>query len=808
MTASLLLGLLLVFLPGLSGCGGSVPDLGEGGCVAEEGEAGEGAALRIDVGAGESEEEGEESEEEGEESEAGGVASGFVEDGPYSEERGYGWLGEAETARRESWYVEVFTVGTSGAGNPGEDADAYGEAVAPYLTWVEGLTGYRVDVADGLWRVTLHFLEPSYPEPGLRIFDVTTGEGTRIIEDLDLAAVAGQDEQVAITVNVRARNGSLELSFSAETDALPVLSALELEPASSGEAAAVQELEARGGAGEGLVRWGDDPALRGWWVERSRWGLDWHAVDDPLRVAPYLVDRGVNPGDRWQWRVWPVHPDCSLGDPARTEAVTVPTQASFGLPVVDVTVDPESFAGIHREPEQDVEVPATVAVGGERATGTIRLRGQSTRYLSRRSYRIAFDEGTIDGRDRLKLLAELPDPTRLWQLLAYDLLDRAGALAPRARPVLLRINGENRGVYDDVEHVGDLFFADRGYPEHGDRFRLRAANFALEYDESGDIDLSDYEKKENEGDPSPELESLLVWLNQAAEDEVASDPAAWVDTEVLLDYLAVQSLIANYEVVDGGHYLAWDTDAERFLLIPWDLNNETWNRSELSLVHLSFFDLGAEPDSWSADWLRSRFLAEDAFRHDLADRLETLLEGPFGEEMDAAVTDTWNTVQPALAVEPWIWRRRYESWLAQGPEEIATFVEERREVISAGLDDLRARGEEDLVIVEVQPDSARVVVENRGQEARDLSACYVTPDPYTPLAGSLADAGFVEPGDAVTLEGSALELHADGGYLGLGCFTEGQEEESFEVFSYLVYPALAAGETYRRSSGNWRVDAR
>jgi hypothetical protein len=61
---------------------------------------------------------------------------------------------------------------------------------AIYQTYRQGMESYRLKVPDGIYRVTMKFIEPFLNKPGERVFDVKLQGATRI-EGLDLAAVAG-----------------------------------------------------------------------------------------------------------------------------------------------------------------------------------------------------------------------------------------------------------------------------------------------------------------------------------------------------------------------------------------------------------------------------------------------------------------------------------------------------------------------------------------------------------------------------------------------------------------------------------------
>jgi len=793
--------LLLVLAAG--GCRNDAPPF-DYPCDAETGTAGT-ATLAIDVGAVESagDDDGAEDVDWDDEGDSGGPAEGYLADGPYDAERGHGWLGDGEAAAKAAWFVDFFPVGTHDSSNPWSDHEAYHRTVAPYLSYVSGLTGYRVDVPDGAYRVTLMFTEPSFPEPGLRVFDVSS-HGVVLLDDLDLAARAGQDQIVDIAVQVLARDGAIELQLKAETDEPPVLAGLRIEPAVEGAGNAPASLESRAGGGEGLLRWAwpSEPA-RGWLVARSIAGGDHEAVSGQLVLSPSFVDRDRSAGEQLSYRVWPVGADCSAGPPADSASITVVDVSELGLPVIDVTVDAAEFAAIHADPTEDLEAAMTVTSGSDSGSGIIRLRGQSTRWVPKRSFYLKLDSGTLDGRDRLKLLAEQNPPSRLWQLAAYDLFARMGSVASVARPVVLRINGQVYGVYDDIEHVGDDYLESRGYGVD-DRFRAGYVDFGLRYDDQGGVDLEGFEKKANETEPSPELEQLLIWLNTAAEHQLEEELEQTIDVDVMVDYMAGQILIANPEVIDGAHYLILDPASGAFLMAPWDLNNDTWDRSWLPLANNTAYAAGGGFHYW----LWTRLMGSTTFREQLVARLEVLATGVFAQDTPGRIDSFEQLVGPALAVEPFLFTRRYEAWVASGPPRMHAFIDERAANLSGELAGFAQLGATGPVIVSVTGGSgASVSIENRGDEEISLTGCHLATDTYE--LAMLELEGWLEPGAAATREFDGIE--PAGGYLVLSCGEgegegEGDEEEGGALITSIVfYPTLADGEEYRRTGDGWAV---
>ncbi len=783
------------------GCGDESADV-TFECVAEAGDAGASGSLAIDVGwtGAEGDDEG---WGEGDEGGWEGLTPGYTDDGAYDGQRGFGWLGEGEPQRKDSWFVDIFPVGTHGPENPWSDHDAYQTAVQPYRTFVYGLSGYRVDVADGLYRVTLMFLEPTFPEPGLRIFDVTSN-GIVLVDGLDLAAEAGQDQRMDLALDVLAQDGRIELQFTPRTEAPPVLSGVRVEAVTDAAVATVTGLEARAGAGEGLLRWDwPDQAVRGWQISRSVDGAAFEPISSRLVAIPSFVDRDRTAGETIAYRVAAVGPDCTSSATADSPPVTVAATADFGLPVLDVTVAEADLAAIHEHPEEEMEVPASVTCGGEGGSGILRLRGQSTRWVPKRSFYIRLDEGSVDGRDRLKLLAEQSPPGRLLQLAAFDLFDRMGGVASRARAVLLRINGRVYGVYDDIEHVGDAFLSDRGVGVD-DRFRVGYIDFGLVRDDQGQVSLEGFEKKENEDEPSPELEALLVWLNTASEHQLEAELASYLDVEVLVDYVAGQILVANPEVVDGAHYLVLGPDSGAFLMVPWDLNNDTFSRPTQDLASNTAYAAAGGFQYW----LWTRLFSSPTFRARLAERLDAALADEFGAATRDAITAFDVQIAPALQVEPFVFTRRYEDWAASAPPAMLAFVDERAAFVADGIEGLEGLGETDLVVSGLAPSGGYVELENRTGEEVGLEACHLSDQVYELSVLPLAEYGGVEPGQTLRVETDLA--HPDGGYVVLSCGAgEWQGDEGWEgatVTSLVFYPALADGEAYVRTGDTWSVN--
>jgi hypothetical protein len=133
------------------------------------------------------------------------------------------------------------------------DAQIGGTANAePYRTCRYDLSGYRLNVPNGWYKVTLQFCEPQFEEAGRRVFDVVI-QDQPVLEALDIFAAGGRFAAVDRTLeNVRVNTGHLAIDFIPR-ESFPCVSALIVEgtaeaTATSGSAPYVRRINCGGGA--------------------------------------------------------------------------------------------------------------------------------------------------------------------------------------------------------------------------------------------------------------------------------------------------------------------------------------------------------------------------------------------------------------------------------------------------------------------------------------------------------------------------------------------------------------------------------
>jgi hypothetical protein len=109
------------------------------------------------------------------------------------------------------------------AGTPADTADGaiYGDAR-------EGMSGYKLNLPDGVYKVTLKFTEPTHEAAGKRVFGVKL-QGKPVVGALDLFAKVGKGKPLDLTFEkIAVNDGVLKIDFIGKTGK-PVIAGIVVE---------------------------------------------------------------------------------------------------------------------------------------------------------------------------------------------------------------------------------------------------------------------------------------------------------------------------------------------------------------------------------------------------------------------------------------------------------------------------------------------------------------------------------------------------------------------------------------------------
>lgn len=162
--------------------------------------------------------------------------------------------------------------------------------------------------------------------------------------------------------------------------------------------------------------------------------------------------------------------------------------------------------------------------------------------------------------------------TALNEAVALDLLDAAGLAAEEAIAATVTMNGSDESLRLVVENPN----TDWMERELGNGYLWKAESGGTwDYVGEDQADYVDSFDQEGGDDNYAPLIDFLDFINNADDDTFASDLSTWLDVDAFATYLAFQTLINNFDDIDGpgnNAYLYWDIEDQQMTVVNWDLN--------------------------------------------------------------------------------------------------------------------------------------------------------------------------------------------------------------------------------------------
>ncbi|WP_055448432.1 CotH kinase family protein [Lacinutrix mariniflava] len=318
--------------------------------------------------------------------------------------------------------------------------------------------------------------------------------------------------------------------------------------------------------------------------------------------------------------------------------------------------------------EDPIFVPGEVFYNGKEWYRVgVRFKGNSSLKTSwesgilKLSFKLDFDEFEDDypqidnqrfyGFKKLSLKNNFNDNSMLREKVATDVFRNAGLVSSHAAFYTVYVDHGNGpeyfGVYTLVEEVDDTVLDEQFSDDNGNLYKPDgdAATFAL-----GTYNESEYVKKtnEDEGDFS-DIESLLSILH---DDTRTTDPVAWrtnldavLDTDVFLKYLAVNTVIQNWDTygrMTHNYFLYNNPDTSKLTWIPWDNNEALETGNMQGALPLDFSGLNA------SEWPLIGYLYQDSvYKSQYDTYVQEVVDGAFNVSTMQSTYSTYaSLVQP------------------------------------------------------------------------------------------------------------------------------------------------------------------
>jgi spore coat protein H len=178
------------------------------------------------------------------------------------------------------------------------------------------------------------------------------------------------------------------------------------------------------------------------------------------------------------------------------------------------------------------------------------------------------DGRTFKGMKRMTLNNDRQDPSHSHQCMAYDMFRAAGLVAPRCNLARVTVNGEDLGIYSQVESIKKPFlernFGDKG----GNLYEAQVADFGEHLNDKFELKTN---KTLNDRSDLAVLSDLLK-NESLSEDEFITMLGGVIDLPEFIRFWAVEALIGHWDSATGNvnnFYIYHDPTDGLFHFIPW-----------------------------------------------------------------------------------------------------------------------------------------------------------------------------------------------------------------------------------------------
>ncbi|HUW92789.1 MAG TPA: CotH kinase family protein [Bacteroidales bacterium] len=262
------------------------------------------------------------------------------------------------------------------------------------------------------------------------------------------------------------------------------------------------------------------------------------------------------------------------------------------VPRIDITINPDTLDWIYKNPANDLEFHAKFVFNNGTVCDTIdpvgfRLRGNTSRYSKKKSFKVSFNTFTPGGKyygvEKLNLNGEHNDPSVMRSKVMWDILRKWGIPAPRANHVELFINGRYYGLYINVEHIDEEFVFSRFGNKNGNLYKcLYPADLNYLGSDPDDYKLLSgdrrvYELTTNkEEDNYSDLAALTDVLENSPDNKLACELEELFNTYDYLKIIAADIFCGNWDGYiynKNNYYLYHNTATGKMEYIPYDVDN-------------------------------------------------------------------------------------------------------------------------------------------------------------------------------------------------------------------------------------------
>jgi len=285
---------------------------------------------------------------------------------------------------------------------------------------------------------------------------------------------------------------------------------------------------------------------------------------------------------------------------------------------------------------------------------------------------------TFDGLKKFNLNNCIHDRSYMRDLLAYDILRKAGVKAPRTSYAKLYLNDIPWGLYLIVEQVDKTFLKSRLGNKNGNLYKANWTDLdwkGNDYKEYKDDMVKKTNKSKNDWS---DFIRFVGIVNNIPDDQIKDSLNAVLNVENYLNTLAVDVAINNWDsYFDHGRnfYIYFDENINKFQWIPWDYDLSFESSFNTEIFPKGFGGGNSDSNDNNEAYFKiliKRIKETEVFRNSYLDKFNTMLSDNFTvERINELIDQTSNLIrESAKADTNWSFTfKDFEKSISdQGPE--------------------------------------------------------------------------------------------------------------------------------------------
>jgi parallel beta-helix repeat protein len=319
-------------------------------------------------------------------------------------------------------------------------------------------------------------------------------------------------------------------------------------------------------------------------------------------------------------------------------------EKSVKIKEISITTSLSEFDFIYKNPYADTSINVVVKYNGKSDSAMLRIRGSSSRDYEKKSLKLSFKNKSLFGVKKINLNSEYTDKSYIRQALSTKFFQKSGQACFNSEHVVLNLNDTFFGIYLLVENMDKSFLKRNQLDEKGNLYKATHDGACMS---NYDNVKEKWEKKTNEKEPWNDLEKLIKEVNTVPSKEFHFWAKHRFDYDELINYVAMNMLIANGSTYYHNYYLYHDLKTDKWKFLPWDLDKTISYYSWMPYQH------NKTSSNWESDNpLIEKLLINDTSYNDIIKKIHILEKNVFSSSYINHLIDSLeNVLKPYIELD-------------------------------------------------------------------------------------------------------------------------------------------------------------